>query len=141
MLSRRAFIQSAALGVTALSTFTLTGCGEPKRPCDVAVAFVETIYKGDAAGALKYVDLEGAEGPTLKLAEEKISAAAADAKARADKQGGLKDVEAIAKPSEAEVAKGYFRVQVKAAFGNGTSKIEGVKMTKKGETWKVQLGF
>lgn len=141
MLSRRAFIQSATLGVAALSTFTLTGCGEPKRPCDVAVAFVEAIYKGDAAGALKYVDLEGAEGPTLKLAEEKISAAAADAKERADKQGGLKDVEAIAKPGEADLAKRTLRIQVKTAFGNGTSKIEGVKMTKKGETWKVQLGF
>ena len=141
MLTRRAFIQSATLSVAALSMFTLTGCGEPKRPCDVAVAFVEALYKGDAAEALKYVDLEGAEEPALKLAEEKISAAAADAKERADKQGGLKDVTAIAKPGEAEHSKGVLRIQVKAAFGNDTSKIEGVKLAKKGETWKVQLGF
>lgn len=77
----------------------------------------------------------------MKLAEEKISAAAADAKERADKQGGLKDVTAIAKPGEAELSKGVLRIQVKAAFGNDTSKIEGVKLAKKGETWKVQLGF
>lgn len=141
MLTRRIFLQSALLTLGATSAFALTGCGEPSDPDDVAVAFIKAIYKGDAAGALKFVDLEGAEEPTMKIAEEKISAAAADAKAKADAHGGIRSIEVMAKPTEAQLTKGEMRVQVKTAFGDGTSKVEGVRVGRKGSGWQVHLGF
>lgn len=82
-----------ALGATLALFFV--GCGE-KSPKDVAVSFVEDVYKGNGDSLIKYVHLPEAQKAGAKeLIEGKLKAGAEMAEETAKEAGGLKNIEVI----------------------------------------------
>ena len=136
MFARRTFIATALLSMAGLSTITLTGCSDPETPTEVAVAFVKAMYEGDTDTALKYVDFEDHDSAEVKLVEGKISAAVAEAKDEAKKRGGIKRIDTS---DPKETVKDIVHVDCRVIFGDGSKKLEDVRLTKKGATWKIMI--
>lgn len=70
----------ATLALSAALTLFLISCGE-KSPKDVAVSFVEDIYKGNGDRLIKYIHLPQMEtDATKEIVKGKLKTAAAKAK-------------------------------------------------------------
>ncbi|WP_034356659.1 DUF4878 domain-containing protein [Helicobacter jaachi] len=124
-----------ALGAIIISVF-LTACGE-NTPKDVAVAFMEDVYKGNGDKLLGYIDLpEKAEEVGMKeMLEGKLKAGAAEAKQKAQNAGGLKSVEMISEDIKEKTGVVVLRIK----FEDGNEDTEQVKVIKVDDEWKIKL--
>lgn len=131
------FIIRAALLLTAFAAIFLAACSGPKNtPDGVAVAFIERSYKGDVDGAMSLIHLPDSSRPgETEMAQGKMKAMIAEAKGKAERQGG---VEAIAVQSSTIDANDPNRARVilKVRFkqGEGTEKMRLIQVEGK---WKI----
>lgn len=114
----------------------LSACSQ--SPEDVALEFTQAMYKVDAKTAVSLLDLEGKENDenTVKQAEGKIQAMAADIASKAEKNGGVKDIVVVETKENGE---NELSVTVKVTYGDGTEKEEFVKLVNKNGKWLVNL--
>lgn len=125
----------AILTLGATLALFFVGCGE-KSPKDVAVSFVEDVYKGNGDSLIKYVHLPEAQKAGAKeLIEGKLKAGAEMAEETAKEAGGLKNIEVISE----EVNEKNATIKLRANFKNGESKDEYVKLINVDDKWKVKL--
>lgn len=123
-----------AFGAVAL-LFTACGSSEPK---DVAVEFVENVYKGKGDNLLKYVYLSEKDENTAgvkEMAEGKLKAAAGQAAQKAEDAGGLKSVEVVSE----EIKENAATINLRINFGNGNEDSERVRLIKDKDEWKIKL--
>lgn len=115
----------------------LVGCGE-KKPEDVAVNFVETIYSGDAKAMMKFIDIPDdafQKDGSKEVMEGKFQMMASEAKGKSAAMGGLEQVKA----SQTELENDRANVNVEVKFKNGEIKNENVRLSKTKDGWKVKL--
>ena len=82
------------------------------------------------------MDFEDHDSAELKLVEGKISAAVAEAKDEAKKRGGIKRIDTS---DPKETVKDIVHVDCRVIFGDGSKKLEDVRLTKKGAAWKIMI--
>lgn len=112
--------------------------GASDSPQAAAKAFVKQLYAGDGDAALKLVYMpEGGRPGTAERLQGKVRAGAAEAKAKADELGGLKDIEIAAtqlSPNDPNRA----RIELRLVFGSGEKK-EHVNTIKVDGKWLVRM--
>ncbi|WP_343292149.1 DUF4878 domain-containing protein [Vandammella animalimorsus] len=117
---------------------TLSACSDVgSSPEATAKAFIKGVYGGDADAALKLVHIPNGSPGEAEMAQGKVRAGVAEAKAKADKQGGFKDVEIKASeisPQDPNRANTTLRV----VFKQG-EKQERVRTIKVDGKWKVRI--
>lgn len=120
----------------------LAACGK-KSPEDVARAFVEKSYAGDADAviAMLHVSEKAVAKPGEKeLMTGKLRAMVAEHKAEAEERGGVDKITtegAEAHPGDGKRAS----VKVTVHFKQGTSTQERVHLVETDKGWRVQLGM
>lgn len=121
-----------------LAAVALAACsGAGSSPEATAKAFIQKMYDGDGDGALKLAHMPQGKPGEAEMAQGKIRAGAAEAKAKAEQQGGLKEVEvkeSTINPNDPNNALTVLRV----SFKNGV-KEERVRTIKVDGDWKVRL--
>ncbi len=134
MNTLKKLVMALAFGAVAL-LFVACGSSEPK---DVAVAFIENVYKGEGENLLKYVYLSEKDENTAgvkEMAEGKLKAAAGQAAQKAEDAGGLKSVEVVSE----EIKENTATINLRVNFGNGNEDSERVRLVKDKDEWKVKL--
>lgn len=134
------FFKLAFVALFAMSL--LVACGK-KSPEDVARAFVEKSYAGDADAviAMLHVPEKAATSPAeQELVTGKLRAMVAEKKAEADERGGVDKITsegAEAHPRDGKRAS----VEVTVHFNQGTSRQERVNLVETDKGWRVQTGI
>lgn len=134
MNTLKKLITTLAFGAVAL-LFVACGSSEPK---DVAITFVENVYKGESDDLLKYVYLFEKDKNTAgvkEMVEGKLKAAAEKAAQKAKDAGGLKSIEVISEEIKEDTA----TINLRVNFGNGNEDSERVRLIKDKDEWKVKL--
>ncbi|PJK11730.1 hypothetical protein CO614_07210 [Lysobacteraceae bacterium NML120232] len=140
---RRDSMRVFKLAFIALFAMTLlVACGK-KSPEDVARAFVEKSYAGDADAVIAMLHVsERAEAKPgeQELLTGKLRAMVAEKKAEADDRGGVEKITtegAQAHPGDAKRAS----VEVTVHFKQGTSTKERVNLVETDKGWRVRAGI
>lgn len=111
------------------------GCGS-SSPKDVALSFVEEVYKeGDVKDALKYVELPEGEADR-NFIEGKMQMAVAQVQKKAEKSGGIKNIEV----ANEEIKENTAKVKIKITYDNGKNDIENFTLNKVKNEWKIRMG-
>lgn len=134
MNTLKKLIMALAFSAVAL---LLVACGG-NEPKDVAVAFIENVYRGKGDDLLKYVYLPNekkAEAGVKEMVEGKLKAAASQAAQKAEDAGGLKSVEVVSE----EIKENTATISLRVNFGNGNEDSERVRLIKDKDEWKIQL--
>lgn len=134
------FFKLAFVALFAMSL--LVACGK-KSPEDVARAFVEKSYAGDADAviAMLHVPEKAAAKPAeQELVTGKLRAMVAEKKAEADERGGVDKI--TSEGAEAHPGDGKrVSVEVTVHFNQGTSRQERVNLVETDKGWRVQTGI
>lgn len=135
-------IKFLSVTLMGLCVAVLVGCGaKSKSPEDVAVAYVEYTYKGDADNMMKlmYLPKEEMKDGMEDMIKGKIKQAAAKAVAEADRKGGVKEI--VIESSEIDEPNGKGLVRVITHFKNegSESQKDRVKLIRSDDQWKVNF--
>lgn len=130
------------VGVVCLGLFmaVLVGCSSKgNNPEQVAVAYVEYAYKGDADGMIKlmYLPKEQMKDGGEEIVRGKVKQTVARAVAEADRKGGVKEI--LVESSEIDEPNGKGSVKIVTHFKNEGSKSQNnrIKLVRSDNQWKV----
>lgn len=119
--------------VVALSLF-IAACGSSSTPEGVAEEFFTELYNGKADTSKFYLGEDGKDPATRELFEGKIKAGALEAKAKADKKGGLDSVKIVSVETEGN----HSRIKLELTFKDGSKDEQGASLYNDNGTWKLQ---
>lgn len=134
--------------VFGLGVISVTACGTPDKPEDVATKFTQAFLSGDIDTAVTFTNLPPEalkDEAQLNQAKGKVQQMTAAAKEKADQQGGVASVTAkeVVETDITTEADGTQRVkvQVELKTGDGTTVSDPVPLIKVpgSEEWKVSF--
>lgn len=121
----------------------LLACSQANTPEQTAIRFIEHVYQGDAdeAVAMIHIGADDDKAGVQDILTGKIKAMVAEAKEKADKNGGLKNVEIIGETEYSGENKQRAYVKIKVSFKKSEDQMdESVKLIKtEKDGWKIRL--
>lgn len=121
----------------ALTAFVMNACFD-KEPKDVAISFVESLYKGNADKMISLLHIKDEEMKQVGVKEMvvgKLNAMAKEAESRAKAAGGLKNIEVISQ----NITEDRAQVELRVHFGDGSGRSESISLIKDEDKWRVKL--
>lgn len=127
--------------ITVLLCLSVTACSffGGSKPEDIAIKFTKCAYDGDYDCIVDSLSEQEKKDGSLALVSSKLRSAVSQAKANADRKGGVKEI--VVDSKQIDEPNGIGKVKLIVNFKNEGSQpsTENVKVIRTDDGWKVRL--